>query len=174
VDRGSDTACSFFRLALECRDAGQADTQSFGANGIWALLGRPPERAREQCACRGYHYLAVSVGAACGVYTIAQDERFRHLQTRWTFWVVSNDLDPFAMMRTRQKGKPRGQVTQTEVGSVEVWVKTWSEILEECKARMRFVQEHLQANVDKEASLKYLKATYEKYLTGIEVETDAA
>jgi hypothetical protein len=107
-------------------------------------------------------------------YTIAQDERFRHLQTRWTFWVVSNDLDPFAMMRTRQKGKPRGQVTQTEDGSVEVWVKTWSEILEECKARMRFVQEHLQANVDKEASLKYLKATYDKYLTGIEVEIDAA
>src|SRR3984893_15827000 len=44
------TACAFFRLALEWRDAGQGDTHSFGADGIWGLLGRPPERAREQCA----------------------------------------------------------------------------------------------------------------------------
>jgi hypothetical protein len=107
-------------------------------------------------------------------YTIAQDERFRHLRTRWTFWVVSNDLDPFAVMRTRQKDKPRGQVSQTEDGSIEVWVKTWSEIIAECNARMRFVQEHLQANVDKDTSLSYLKATYDKYLTGIEIEPDAA
>jgi hypothetical protein len=107
-------------------------------------------------------------------YTIAQDERFRHLRTRWTFWVISNDLDAFAMMRTRQKDKPRGQVSQTEDGSIEVWVKTWSEIVSECRARMRFVQEHLQANVDKDTSLSYLKATYEKYLTGIEVDDSAA
>jgi hypothetical protein len=48
-------------------------------------------------------------------------------------------------------------------------VKTWAEVLEECKSRMKFVQEHLQANVNKESSLKYLKRTYEKYLTGISV-----
>lgn len=101
-------------------------------------------------------------------YTIAQDERFRHLKTRWTFWVISNDLDAFAAMRTRQKDKPRGQVSQTE--NIEVWVKTWSEIISECGARMRFVQDHLQANIDKDTSLSYLKATYEKYLTGIEIE----
>ena len=43
--------------------------------------------------------------------------------------------------------------------------------LAECKARMQFVQQHLQANVDKESSLKYLKKTYDKYLSGI-VEID--
>ena len=32
---------------------------------------------------------------------------------------------------------------------------------------MRFVQEHLQANIDKESSLRYLRETYEKYLTGV-------
>ncbi|MGY3621008.1 ATP-binding protein [Bradyrhizobium sp. USDA 10063] len=108
-------------------------------------------------------------------YTVAKDERFRGLRTRWTFWVVSNDLDEFASVRTRQKDKPRGQVSQTEDGLVEVWVKTWSEIIAECKARLRFVQEHLQANVDKDASVSYLKATYDRYLAGIEIgEDDAA
>lgn len=100
-------------------------------------------------------------------YTVAEDERFRHLKTRWSFWVISNDLDQFARVKTRQKGKPRGQISQTEDGSIEVWVKSWAEVLAECRSRMRFVQDHLQANVDKESSLKYLKKTYEKYLSGV-------
>jgi hypothetical protein len=108
-------------------------------------------------------------------YTVAEDERFRHLHTKWSFWVVSNDLDAFAKVKARQKDKPRGLVSETEDGRVKVWVKTWSEILTEGKARMRFVQDHLQANVDKESSLKYLKQTYEKYLRGVaEIEGDEA
>lgn len=100
-------------------------------------------------------------------FTVAEDERFRHLKTRWSFWVLSNDLAPFAQVETRQMGKARGQIFQSEDGNIEIWVKTWAEVLAECKSRMRFVQEHLQANVDRESSLKYLKKTYEKYLTGI-------
>jgi hypothetical protein len=110
-------------------------------------------------------------------YTVAEDERFRHLQTKWSFWVISNDLDEFARKRTRQKDKPRGLIAETENGGIgiKVWVKTWSEILAEGKARMRFVQDHLQANVETETSLKYLKQTYDKYLMGVaETEGDEA
>jgi hypothetical protein len=39
---------------------------------------------------------------------------------------------------------------------------------------MRFVQEHLQANVDTGKSLQYLKETYEKYLMGIDGSEDEA
>ncbi len=105
-------------------------------------------------------------------YAVAADERFRHLDTRWSFWVISNDLDAFAQRETRQKDKPRGQVTQTDDGQIEVWVKTWSEVLEEAKSRMRFVQDHLKANIDQESSLRYLRQTYDKYLSGVaEVDT---
>lgn len=102
-------------------------------------------------------------------FTVAEDERFRHLKTRWSFWVISNDLDAYARNQTRQKGKARGQVFQSEDGNVEVWVKTWAEVLAGCKSRLKFVQDHLQANVDRESSLRYLKRTYEKYLTGVAV-----
>jgi hypothetical protein len=105
-------------------------------------------------------------------FTVADDERFRHLSTRWSFWVLSNDLDAYARVETRQKGKPRGQIFQSEDGKIEVWVKTWAEVVAECKSRMKFIQEHLQANVDKDSSLKYLKKTYEKYLSGTVAETD--
>jgi len=105
-------------------------------------------------------------------FTIADDERFRHLKTRWSFWVISNDLDAFARRETRHMGKPKGQVFQSEDGNIEVWVKSWSEVLAECKSRMKFVQDHLQANVDKEKSLRYLQKTYDKYLAGV-VEIEA-
>jgi hypothetical protein len=108
-------------------------------------------------------------------YTVADDERFRHLTTRWSFWVISSDLDAFARTKMRQKDKPRGLISETEGGAIKVWVKTWSEILTEGKARMRFVQEHLHANVDTDKSLTYLKETYEKYLMGIDgIEGEAA
>ncbi|HUC49519.1 MAG TPA: hypothetical protein VMA30_09045 [Xanthobacteraceae bacterium] len=108
-------------------------------------------------------------------YKVAEDERFRHLKTRWSFWVVSNDVDGFARTKARQKDKPRGLISETENGEVRVWVKTWSEILAEGKARMRFVQDSLQATVDTDRSLQYLKETYNKYLLGIdEVEGDEA
>ena len=57
-------------------------------------------------------------------YTVADDERFRHLQTRWSFWVISNDLDAFAKVKTRQKDRPRGQISETDDGRIKVWVKT--------------------------------------------------
>lgn len=97
-------------------------------------------------------------------YTVAKDERFRHIKTRWTFWVVSNDLDDFAQTEARQKDKPRGQVAQTDDGLVEVWVKSWAELFAESKGRMRFVQDRLQANVNREDALTYLRTTYAKYL----------
>lgn len=33
-------------------------------------------------------------------YTISDDERFRHPNTRWSFWVISNDIDAFAKIKS--------------------------------------------------------------------------
>ena len=98
---------------------------------------------------------------------IAMDERFRTLKTRWVFWAISNDLTEFAAEQAKQKNMPRGMVFNSGDGMIEIWVKTWAEVIAECKARLRFVQEHLQANVDRDHALSYLKKTYEKFLSGI-------
>lgn len=100
-------------------------------------------------------------------FTVAADERFSSLKTRWSFWVLSNDLDAFARHKTRQRGNPRGRVHISEDGSIEIWVKTWAEVIAECKARLRFVEEHLQANVDRTNALTYLQQTHAKYLAGV-------
>lgn len=103
-------------------------------------------------------------------FAIAEDERFRDLNTRWTFWAVSNDLDDHARRRARQEGSPPGRVFKD--GPVEIWVRPWSEILADSKGRMRFVQDHLKANVEGDAALRYLKRTYVKYLEGVTEDDD--
>ncbi|MEP2532699.1 ATP-binding protein [Shimia sp.] len=100
-------------------------------------------------------------------FAVIEDERFRHLKTRWSFWVISNELDETAKRKTRQHNSPPGRVYMSEEGNVEVWVKSWAEVLAACKSRMYFVQKKLNANVDTESALRYLKNTYEKHLVGV-------
>lgn len=100
-------------------------------------------------------------------FAVIEDERFRHLKTRWSFWVVSNELDASAKRKTRQLNCPPGRIYASDDGMVEVWVKSWAEVLDACKSRMQFVQDKLNANVDTDRALKYLKKTYEKHLVGV-------
>lgn len=103
-------------------------------------------------------------------FAVAEDERFEGLRTRWNLWVVSNAFEPAGKREARQSDRPPGQVYKD--GNIEVWCKTWGEILEDAKSRMKFVEDHLKANIDKEASLRYLRQTYDKYLAGVIDDTD--
>lgn len=103
-------------------------------------------------------------------FAIAEDQRFASHTTRWSFWVVSNELDAFAKRDTRQDSKPRGQLYGGD--GIEIWVKPWGEIIDGCKSRMNFVQDHLQANVDRENAVKHLKLVYNKILPGIAEASD--
>jgi len=38
-------------------------------------------------------------------FAVAHDERFRDLNTRWTFWLVSNDMDEFVKKQVRSSGR---------------------------------------------------------------------
>ena len=100
-------------------------------------------------------------------FAIAGDERFESLATRWTFWVISNAFDPTGKHEARQSDRPLGQVYKTE--NIVIWCKTWAEVLGAAKSRMRFFGDSLNANIDKESSLRFLRETYNKYLSG-EVE----
>ena len=105
-------------------------------------------------------------------FTVAADERFSSLKTRWSFWVISNDMDAFALQKTRTLNNPRGRIHISENGTIEVWVKTWAEVIAECRSRLRFVEDHLVANVDRDNALAYLQQTHAKYLAGVIEETD--
>jgi hypothetical protein len=64
--------------------------------------------------------------------------------------------------QTEQEGRPAGILHQK--GNITIWVKTWGEIIEECKARLHFFEEKLQYQAGKEAGLEYLQRAYAQYI----------
>jgi hypothetical protein len=97
-------------------------------------------------------------------HAIAEDDRFKNTKTTWVMWVVSNDIDQSVMRRASQSNRPVGILYQLADPSITVWVKTWSEIIEEAAARMRFYERQLAYTPDRDASLQHLKDTYAKHV----------
>lgn len=94
--------------------------------------------------------------------SVSGDERFRTANgVRWAFWVISDDIDGYASYRIGDHG------IISSKNNVTVGIKTWSQILEENKARLQFFQERLEHQVDNETALKHLQEKYQKFLKGV-------
>lgn len=100
-------------------------------------------------------------------FSVARDQRFRDVPAKWVFWAVSSDIDDFARLDINQRDRPRGMLHQSDDPSITIWVKTWSQIINDCRARLRFFSEKIGYTPDRDASLEHLKATYHKYLSSL-------
>lgn len=102
-------------------------------------------------------------------FAVIADERFKALNVKWDFWVLSNDMDGYAEQRTRTSGLPRGVVHRSQDGRITLWVKTWGEVINANKARLKFIQEKLEYQVDKGNALRHLQETYKALIDGTEM-----
>jgi len=100
---------------------------------------------------------AVSYGAA-----IKNDERFKDVNTFWSVWAVSNEMDDVARGACTQIGKPEGVFS--DQGNLIIWAKSWGQIIEECRSRLQFYSERLAYVSDDDSAIEYLKAVHGKYL----------
>ena len=115
-------------------------------------------------------------------FAVADDERFRSVPAKWVFWAVSNDMTDVVSRKVSQKDRPNGILHQDEEQRLTIWVKTWSQVINDCKARLRFFEEKLKYTPDRDSSLRHLNDTYRKYLGDLlasssetdRVEDDAA
>jgi hypothetical protein len=122
----------------------------------------------------------VSIGAAevtqieSYAFSVMNDPRFRQVGTTWVFWVISDELAPYTQHRVLDAA---GLIHTKD--NVSIYAKTWAQVLDENRARLKFFQDKLEVQVDKESSLKYLQKRYAAYLEGVfeeeepEVETEA-
>ncbi|MGE0743435.1 MAG: ATP-binding protein [Hyphomonadaceae bacterium] len=95
---------------------------------------------------------------------VSDDERFKDTQTRWVFWAIAKDIKPDVRKRAEQANRPPGILYQDSSQSVTVWAKTWGQVIEEAKARMRFFQEKLGYTPDRDASREHLRKAYAKHV----------
>ncbi len=94
---------------------------------------------------------------------VVRDNRFDSPSVRWEFVLLGTELDEHAKRRANQRDKPRGLIHDGD-NSVRVWVKSWAEILQECKHRLKFIRNQLQYDPDADQALAYLRITYPDYV----------
>lgn len=93
-------------------------------------------------------------------FAVASDERFRNVKTRWVFWAVSNDLSADAQRDARQTGRPEGLIHSDQGTGVEIWIKTWGQVIDAAKSRLSFFQKGLEYEASDESALAYLRRVH--------------
>jgi histidine kinase/DNA gyrase B/HSP90-like ATPase len=92
-------------------------------------------------------------------YAVADDERFKGIQTTWRFWLVGNDLTPYVEGEL-DNGLPAGVLQRTADGAITLSVRRWSELIHEARARLEFVQKELNYEVNRDDALERFRETY--------------
>ena len=103
-------------------------------------------------------------------FAVADDERFKDTKTRWIFWAVSNEMDEAVRKKANQRNRPRDLLYEDEEERITIWVKTWGQLIQSCKARLEFFQKELKYSAERDSGLAYLRKVHEKYLPACFVE----
>ena len=101
-------------------------------------------------------------------FSVMNDPRFKQVGTTWVFWVISDELAPYTEHRVLDDA---GLIHTKD--NLSIYAKTWAQVLDENRARLKFFQDKLEVQIDRDASLKYLQERYAAYLEGVFEEDDA-
>ncbi len=117
-------------------------------------LKRPSQRINSEAAQQVISY----------ANAVASDERFKSTNTAWVFWAVSNEIDEDVQLMAEQFNRPEGLILDNPRKQIRIWVKSWGQIIESCRARLKFFQQKLEYSSDNESALKLLRKIHSKYL----------
>lgn len=79
-------------------------------------------------------------------------------------------MDDYVTKETHVRDKPEGLLWESDDPKLpsKIWVKSWAQIIHDCKTRLRIFEKALNLTADKDIALSYLRKTYERFLLGSE------
>ncbi|MBI3776850.1 MAG: ATP-binding protein [Gammaproteobacteria bacterium] len=95
---------------------------------------------------------------------VANDERFSGVKIHWTFVAISNEFDDYAKRKANQRNQPRGKIYDDAELNITVWAKEWSEVINDARARLHFVNKQLAYEADRDSAKAYLKKAHAKFI----------
>jgi hypothetical protein len=75
----------------------------------------------------------------------ASKPEFINTSTQWNFYLVTSEYDDVVKERITQENRPMGLFTDKP--NHMVWIKSWAELIRDCEARLKFVQDKLRIEV---------------------------
>ncbi|MFD6886266.1 ATP-binding protein [Streptomyces sp. NPDC059957] len=99
-------------------------------------------------------------------HAVIRDPQFADVRVEWDFWLITSEMNDLVRIESRQKDKPRGCVWDiSDAGySVRVWVKTWSDLIEESKGRLQYFKEHFDHDPSVEQAMEYLRHAHSQHM----------
>lgn len=94
---------------------------------------------------------------------VIADSRFDLEAVQWDFVLMATDMSDLAKGRAYREGQPRGLLFEPAPGA-RIWVRSWAEVLAECKHRLRFIRDQLEYDPDADQAVAYLRETYPDYV----------
>jgi hypothetical protein len=82
------------------------------------------------------------------VNAILAQPDFINTSTQWNFFLVTTEYDDVVKQRITQENRPVGLFIDKP--NHKVWIKSWAELIRDCEARLKFVQDKLRIEVSTE------------------------
>jgi hypothetical protein len=96
---------------------------------------------------------------------VVADTRFDLETVAWDFVLIGTSLSELAVSRSNQPNRERGLFLELGL-NVRIWVRTWAEIINGCKHRLKFVRDKLEYDPDSDQAVAYLREKYPDYVPG--------
>lgn len=93
---------------------------------------------------------------------IIEDPAFPKQKTFWTFYLLTNKYDSNVAQVCNQLNREQG--LYIEGGHYKIYIKQWSEILNDAEARLSFLQDKLNLEVAESEGINLLKKLHPDYL----------
>lgn len=104
--------------------------------------------------------------------SVSRDARFHRVPgVRWHFWLVSDEYDDYVQQEIESGPDPERRLVN-KGAKLTIGVKTWGELLEENLARLQFVKEALEHNVDDGKALAFLEERHREFLEGVVIHDE--
>jgi hypothetical protein len=95
---------------------------------------------------------------------VANDTQFDKQRTWWDFWVVSTDIADAARRQTTQRDRPVGLIDEYSDVNVRIWAKTWGQIIEDARHRLKFVRRQLNYASGRDHAIEYLHERHRDFI----------
>ncbi|MBS1716282.1 MAG: ATP-binding protein [Armatimonadetes bacterium] len=94
---------------------------------------------------------------------VGGDPMFDKERTNWTFVLINNDVDEEMYKEACQRGRPRGLLIDQD--NYQVWIKRWSEVIQDAKGRHEFLKKQLDLQiVNDQSGLTYLMESFRQWM----------
>ena len=103
-------------------------------------------------------------------FTVSADERFDKQRTKWTFILIGNDFLPFGEQKAKVQNREHGHIHASDDGTLNIYIKKWSSIIDQAKWRYNFFREKLELQVTSSDGLNLLKSKYPQFLPDDQTE----